>query len=48
LRAEEAERKVQKLEQELLDKEQGYEELTEKYNNAKNELDELARQMDDL
>ncbi|ORE22507.1 DUF221-domain-containing protein [Rhizopus microsporus] len=48
LRAEEAERKVQKLEQELLDKEQGYEELTEKYNSAKNELDELARQMDDL
>lgn len=48
LRAEEAERKVQQLEQELADKEQLYEELTEKYNGAKNELDELARQFEDL
>lgn len=48
LRAEEAERKVQNLEQELADKEQLYEELLEKSNSAKNELDELARQFEDL
>lgn len=48
LKAENAERQVQMLEQELIDKEQHYEELLEKYNGAKSELDELARQFDEL
>ncbi|KAI8066136.1 hypothetical protein BDF21DRAFT_346071 [Thamnidium elegans] len=48
LKAEEAERTVQKLEQELIDKEQHYEDILEKYTGAKAELDELARQFDEL
>lgn len=48
VKAEEADRKVVKLEAELAEKEQYYEELLEKYNGAKSELDELARQFDEL
>ena len=48
VKAEEADRKVVQLETELADKEQYYEELLEKYNGAKSELDELARQFDEL
>jgi tropomyosin len=48
LKAEEAERKVQKLENELVEKEQHYEDLLEKYNSAKAELDDLARQFEEL
>lgn len=48
LRAEEAERKVTSLENEIAEKEQLHEELQEKYKAAKTELDELARQFDDL
>ncbi|KAI9475882.1 MAG: hypothetical protein EXX96DRAFT_486591 [Benjaminiella poitrasii] len=48
LKAEDAERTVQKLELELVEKEQYNEELLEKYNGVKSELDELARQFDEL
>lgn len=48
LKAEEAERKITKLERELQEKEEKYEELLEKYNASKAELDELARQFEDL
>ncbi|GAN04795.1 kinesin family member C1 [Mucor ambiguus] len=48
LKAEDADRKVVQLETELAEKEQYYEELLEKYNGAKSELDELARQFDEL
>lgn len=48
VKAEEADRKVVQLEAELAEKEQYYEELLEKYNGAKSELDELARQFDEL
>lgn len=48
LKAEEAERNVSNLEQELSEKEQLHEELQEKYKTAKAELDELARQFDEL
>ncbi|KAI8983528.1 hypothetical protein BDB01DRAFT_760506 [Pilobolus umbonatus] len=47
-KAEQAERKVQQLENELIQKEQHYEDLLEKYNSAKADLDELARQFDEL
>lgn len=48
LKAEEAEKRVQKLEQELADKEQYNEELQEKYRGIKSELDELSRQFEEL
>ena len=48
LKAEDAERKVTSLENELGEKEQLHEELEEKYKTAKAELDELARQFDEL
>jgi tropomyosin len=48
LKAEESERKNAKLEQDLAEKEKQYEELLEKFNAAKNELDELSRQFEDL
>jgi chromosome segregation ATPase len=48
LRAEEAEKKVQVLEQEMADKEQLNEDLQEKFNSIKSELDDLARQFDEL
>ncbi|KAL0073428.1 hypothetical protein J3Q64DRAFT_1733001 [Phycomyces blakesleeanus] len=45
---ENAERKVTALELESQDKEEKYESLLEKYNASKAELDELARQFDEL
>lgn len=48
LKAEENERKVNSLEAEIAEKEQLHEELLEKYNTAKAELDELGRQFDEL
>lgn len=48
LKAEEAERKVIKLEKELAEMEEKYEQLDEQHKASKAELDELARQFDDL
>lgn len=48
MKLEEADRKVTKLETELGDKEEKYEELLKKHDAAKSELDELARQFEDL
>lgn len=48
LKAEEATRKITKLESELADQEEKYDELFEKHKASKAELEELARQFDDL
>lgn len=48
LKAEEAERKVQQLEEAISKKEQEHEELMEKYKVQKAELDELTRQFDEM
>jgi tropomyosin len=48
LKAEENERKNAKLEQDLAEKEKQYEELVEKFNASKAELEELSRQFEDL
>lgn len=48
LKAEEGERKIARLEKELDEQETKYEELLEKYNNSKSELEDLARQFDEL
>jgi chromosome segregation ATPase len=48
MKAEEAERKVAKLEQELVEAEEKYEQLDQLHKTTKQELDELARQFDDL
>lgn len=47
-KAEEAQAKTEKLEQELVDKEQLNEELDTKFKTVKSEIDELARQFEDL
>lgn len=47
-KAESADHKVQALENELAEKEQLHEELLEKYSGVQTELDELARQFEDL
>jgi hypothetical protein len=48
LKAEDNERKNAKLEQDLAEKEKQYEEIVEKFNASKAELEELSRQFEDL